>query len=99
MSGDVHVRFCEGAGVRFPCATRQVCAFEQREDAERFYTVLGQRLRKFGLELSGDKTRLLPFSRRPAAAPTRFEFLGFECHWGKDRAGKEPRKRRTSRQK
>ncbi len=24
MSGDVHVRFCEGLGVRFPRATRQV---------------------------------------------------------------------------
>ena len=60
--------------------------------------VLGQRLRKCGLELSGDKTRLLPFSRRPAAVPTRCEFLGYEFHWGKDRAGKEHRKRRTSRQ-
>ncbi len=92
-------RHCHGEACLIRYADDYVCAFEQREDAERFYTVLGQRLRKFGLELSGDKTRLRPFSRRPAAAPTRFEFLGFEFHWGKDRAGKEHLKRRTSRQK
>jgi RNA-directed DNA polymerase len=39
-------------------ADDDVCAFEHREDAERFSTVLGQRLRKGGLELSGDTTRL-----------------------------------------
>ena len=80
-------------------ADDDVCACVQREAAERFSTVLGQRVRKCGLELSGDKTRLLPFSRRPAAAPTRCELLGCAFHWGKDRAGKEHRKRRTSRQK
>ena len=80
-------------------ADAEVCACEQREDAERFSTVLGQRLRKCGRELSGDTTRLRPCSRRPAAAPTRCEFLGCELHWGKDRAGKEHLKRRTSRQK
>lgn len=92
-------RHCHGEACLIRYADDYVCAFEHQEDAERFYTVLGQRLRKFGLELSGDKTRLRPFSRRPAAAPTRFEFLGFEFHWGKDRAGKEHRKRRTSRPK
>ena len=80
-------------------ADDDVCAFAHREDAERFSTVLGQRLRTCGLERSGDKTRLLPCSRHPAAAPTRCEFLGCAFHWGKDRAGKEHRKRRTSRQK
>jgi RNA-directed DNA polymerase len=73
------------------------CACEQREDAERFSTGLGQRWRQCGRELSGDKTRLWPFSRHPAVAPTRCEVRGFAVHWGKDRAGKEPLKRRTSR--
>jgi RNA-directed DNA polymerase len=92
-------RHCHGEACLLRDADDYVCAFEQREAAERCYTVLGHRLRKFGLELSGDKTRLLPFSRRPAAAPTRFECLGLEFHWGKDRAGQAHLKRRTSRQK
>ncbi len=76
-----------------------VGAFEHRDDAERFSTVRGQRVRKFGLELSGEKTRMLPCSRHPAAAPTRCECLGCEFQWGKDRAGQEHLKRRPSRQK
>jgi RNA-directed DNA polymerase len=80
-------------------ADEDVCACAHREDAERCSTVLGQRFRTCGLELSGDKTRRLPCRRQPAAAPTRVELLGFACQWGKDRAGKEPRKRRTSRPK
>ena len=92
-------RHCHGEACLIRYADDDVCAFEQQEDAERFSPVLGQRFRKFGLELSGDQTRMLPCSRQPAAAPTRCEFLGFEFQWGKDRAGKEHRKRRTSRQK
>jgi group II intron reverse transcriptase/maturase len=76
-----------------------VCAFEHQADAERFYTALGQRLGKFGLELSAEKTRVMPFSRLPPAPKTSFEFLGFEFRWGKDRAGKAHVTRRTARQK
>jgi group II intron reverse transcriptase/maturase len=76
-----------------------VCAFEVQADAERFYKVLGQRLEKFGLELAAAKTRMIPFSRDRAAGRTSFEFLGFECRWGKDRKGKDHLKRRTARKK
>src|SRR5262249_47757814 len=76
-----------------------VCAFEERAEAERFYTVLGQRLEKFGLELSGAKTRIIPFSRYRQAGKTSFEFLGFEFRWGKDRTGQDHLKRRTARKK
>ena len=92
-------RHCHGEACLIRSADEYVGACEHREDAARFDTVRGQRLRKGGLELSGAKTRLWPCSRHPAAAPTRFELLGFACPWGKDRAGKEHRKRRTSRQK
>lgn len=37
MSGDVHVRFCEGVGVRLPRATHRVGAFQYQGDAERCY--------------------------------------------------------------
>ena len=76
-----------------------VCAFEDQADAERFYNALGQRLEKFGLELSGAKTRIMPFSRHRQAGKTSFEFLGFEFRWGKDRKGKDHLKRRTARKK
>jgi len=92
-------RHCHGEACLIRSADDEVCACEHQEDAERFSTVLGQRIQTFGLELSGDKTRLLPCSRHPGAAPTRFEFLGFAFQWGKERAGKAPRKRRTSRPK
>ncbi len=62
MSGDVHVRFCERLEGRFLRATRLVCAFELETDAERFYSVLGNRLGKFGLEVAAEKTNLLRFS-------------------------------------
>lgn len=40
-----------------------VIGFEHRTDAERFLRDLGERMRKFGLELHPDKTRLTEFGR------------------------------------
>jgi group II intron reverse transcriptase/maturase len=76
-----------------------VCAFQHQEDADRFYRVLGKRLGKFGLEVSAEKTRVIPFHRCPPSGKSRFQFLGFEFYWGKDRGGKPHLKRRTSRKK
>jgi RNA-directed DNA polymerase len=92
-------RHCRGEACLIRYADDCVCAFANQADAERFYNVLGRRLEKFGLELSGAKTRLIPFSRHHLAGKTSFEFLGFEFRWGKDRKGKDHRKRRTARKK
>ena len=92
-------RQCRGEACLIRYADDFVCAFERREDAERFYKMLGQRLGKFGLELSLEKTRVIPFSRQQPAGKNSFEFLGFEFRWGKDRAGKDHVERRTSRKK
>ncbi len=97
MSGDVHVRFCEGVGVRLPRATYLVCAFEEQEDAEAFYKALGERLGEFLLALAAEKTRIIAFSRHQTK--TSFEFLGFEFRWCKDRSGKAHLQRRTARKK
>jgi RNA-directed DNA polymerase len=97
MSREVHVRICEGAGVRFPRATRLVCTFQYKRDAERFYRVLGKRLEKYGLELAPEKTRLLRFSRYQKDVKNRFDFLGFTFFWGTDRTGKDRLQRRTAR--
>ena len=76
-----------------------ISAFEHREDAERYHQALGKRMEKFGLELSGAKTRVIPFHRDPPSGGSRFEFLGFELYWGKDRKGQPHLKRRTSRKR
>ena len=59
--------------------------FQHREDAVRFLEQLRERLRKFGLELHPDKTRLIEFGRfaadrrkkRGEGKPETFNFLGF----------------------
>jgi RNA-directed DNA polymerase len=82
--------------VKFPRATHLVCAFEKEEDARRFYEVLGERLKKFNLKLSAEKTHIIPFSPTGSGS-TSFDFLGFEYRWGKDRAGKPHVEKRTAR--
>ena len=62
-----------------------VLGFQYREDAERFLEQLRERLRKFGLELHPEKTRLIEFGRyaaerrkeRGEGKPETFNFLGF----------------------
>jgi group II intron reverse transcriptase/maturase len=75
-----------------------VCGFGREEEAHRFYRELEERLRKFGLELAKDKTRVIPFSRY-RQGQTSFEFLGFEFRWGTDRKGRARLQRRTARKK
>lgn len=76
-----------------------VCAFQYPDDAERFYKVIGRRLEKFGLSLAEEKTRIIRFSRFRTKDNNRFDFLGFEYSWGKDRRQKPLVKLRTSRRK
>lgn len=76
-----------------------VCAFQYQADADRFYQELGQRLGKFGLAVSAEKTRIIPFSQQGTLGKTSFDFLGFEFRWGTDRQGKPHLKRRTARMK
>jgi len=64
-----------------------VVGFENQAEAERFKEELTERLKKFNLELQGEKTRLIEFgryaaadrARRKAGKPETFNFLGF-CH-------------------
>ena len=68
-----------------------VVGFEYREDAERFWAELRDRLAKFGLELNAEKTRLIEFGRHAArdraarglGKPETFQFLGFTHICGK----------------
>lgn len=92
-------KHCRGEACLIRYADDFVCAFQYQADAERFYRVLGKRLGKFGLEVAAEKTRVIPFHRDPPAHKSRFDFLGFEFYWGKDRGGRPHLKRRTSRKK
>jgi len=73
-----------------------VVAFERREDAVRFLGDLPGRLGKFGLELSGEKTRLVPFERGNPTGNGGFDFLGFRYHWERTRTGRWKVQRRTA---
>ena len=61
--------------------------------------MLPERLGKFNLELSMEKTNLISFSRFPESEGSSFEFLGFEYRWGLSRKGKKIVKLRTSPKK
>ena len=75
-----------------------VWAFKHKEDATRFYSLLKERLGKFKLELSEEKSRIIEFNpENPRGG--RFCFLGFEHNWSRDRNGKPHVKRHTSTKK
>lgn len=90
---------CEGEAYICRYADDFVCAFQYKRDAQRFFRALGERLKKFKLELSEEKTHVISFSRFRQEENTKFEFLGFEFRWGKSRKGEDTLKRRTSRSK
>jgi RNA-directed DNA polymerase len=70
-----------------------VLGFQHRADAERFLQEWRERMRKFGLSLHPDKTRLIEFGRfaannrkqRGEGKPETFNFLGFTHMCGKTR--------------
>ena len=88
---------CRGDAYLCVYADDFVTAFEYKEDAERFYDVLGKRLEKFGLQISVEKTRILKFGKRWQEESEAFEFLGFEFRWSKSRTGKDWVKRTTAK--
>ena len=94
----VFQRSCKGGAFLHRYADDFVCGFGREEEAQRFYSELEERLRKFGLELAAEKTRVIPFSRY-RRGETSFDFLGFEFRWGSDRKGQARLQRCTARKK
>jgi RNA-directed DNA polymerase len=68
MSGDVHVRFCEGAGVRLPRATHPILVC--RKSAAQALQAFAAMATRMGLTLNRDKTRITKLTEG-------FDFLGF----------------------
>jgi RNA-directed DNA polymerase len=77
MSGDVHVRFCERPGVRFPRATHRVILVDGYRQwrwlAEAAYRRLLEELATLGVQVNQEKTRMVDLSRGES-----FGFLGFD---------------------
>ena len=77
---------------------------EQQADSERIVRELRDRLKKFGLALSGEKTKIVIFGRRAkdnaertGGKPGTFDFLGFTHTNAKTRKGGYRIGRRTTR--
>src|SRR6516225_4354243 len=81
-----------------------VLGFQHRDEAERFLEQVRERLRKFGLELHPEKTRLIEFGRyaaerrksRGKGKPETFDFLGFTHICGTSQKGLFMIQRKTS---
>lgn len=73
-----------------------VVGFQYKHEADRFLNALQERMRKFGLEIHPEKTRLIEFGRfatenrekRGEGKPETFNFLGFTHICGKSLKGK-----------
>lgn len=80
-----------------------VAGFELQADAMRFLDAMRERFEQFGLELHGEKTRLIEFGRfaadrrkrRGQGKPETFTFLGFTFICGKSRSGSYQLQRKT----
>lgn len=75
-----------------------VCMFQYEKEAQEFYKLLIERLRKFNLEIAEDKSRILPFGRYKGTKES-FDFLGFTHINGKSHLGKYCVIHRTSKKK
>jgi len=90
---------CRGMTMIVRYADDFVCAFQYKEDADKFYRQLSDRLGKFSLEVAPEKTRILRFSRFNLVKNEGFVFLGFEFRWKLNYKGKPQVKRRTAPKK
>jgi RNA-directed DNA polymerase len=84
-------------------ADDHIAGFQHQRDARRFLVDLPGRLATFGLELAGEKARLIEFGRfaaenraaRGQRKPDTFDFLGFKHTCSKTRKGRFMLKRIT----
>ena len=87
MSGDVHVRFCEHVGVRFPRVTRLVVLVDAHPRHRWLRSALEKRLReefaKLRVEVNEEKSRQVDLGEKDS-----FGFLGFEFRRIRSRAGR-----------
>lgn len=102
----VFQKTCYGYSKLIRYADDFVVCFQQETDAKRFHKELEERLAKFGLEVSPEKTKVIEFG--PLAAtkagrrgnkPDSFDFLGFTHYCSRTRDGRRFRMKRTTSRK
>jgi len=89
---------CRGEAHIIRYADDFVCCFEFEEDARKFYEDLKVRLSEFGLSISEDKSKIIPFGRNTDSKET-FDFLGFTHINGINRKGYYKLVHHTSKKK
>jgi group II intron reverse transcriptase/maturase len=72
---------CKGEAYLSRYADDFVVAFRYHSEARRFYTMLSERLRKFGLEIAKEKSGIKCFNRFDKERSKSFCFLGYEFRW------------------
>ena len=94
---------CQGEAYLTRFVDDFVCCFQYKRDAERLDRLLSHRMRKFGLELEPEKTRMMQFGRfarsnalRYEDKPGTFVFLGFNHICGTNTTGEFTLIRRPS---
>lgn len=102
---------CRGVAYMVRYADDNIFCFKYEEEAKAFYRALPERLGKFGLELSAEKSKIIAFGRNAgkkdgddsgtsgSGKPETFDFLGFKHYCSKSRKGKFRVKRKTSNKK
>ena len=90
---------CRGECSMVRYADDIVFCFQREDDAKRFYTVLKERLAKFGLEISEEKSQIIKFGRYAGKESGKFDFLGFTVISGVTRKGTYVPKHQTSAKK
>ena len=101
-------RQCKGEAYLIRYADDFICTFQYKREAEVFRQRLEGRFRKYGLELAGEKTKVVQFGRfaegdrkkKGLGKPETFDFLGFTFYCSTNSTGSFFRcKVRTSRKK
>jgi RNA-directed DNA polymerase len=90
---------CDGDVMLMRYADDYVCCFQYHRDLQELRRDIDGRLRKFNLELSKEKTRVIEFTRFETEKSETFTFLGFEYRWGLSRQNKPLVKMRTAKKK
>ena len=83
----VKIREFKGEMYMIRYADDFVCMFQFENEAHKFYKLLKERLKKFGLEIAEDKSKIMPYGKFKGTKES-FDFLGFThynatSHWGK----------------
>jgi RNA-directed DNA polymerase len=92
---DIRLTHFKGLAQEVRYVDDMVFAFQNYNDARRFFDVLPKRLGKYGLDMHEDKSRLIRSGQNRARREARYgrqlpsyDFLGFTVYWAKARNGK-----------